>query len=70
MKTKNACPFCGYNSTQVLSPHNNNSNLKGYQVECLNCGARGPCGMVSQKAAIGVWDKGDLHYERPLINSK
>lgn len=72
MKTKNACPFCGHNTTQVLSPTttpNTSSHGKGYQVECINCGARGPCGMAAPKDAISVWEKGDPPYERPFFNA-
>ena len=66
MKTKNACPFCGFNSTTVLGPPESTQG-KGYQVECINCGARGPCGMKDPYSAIGVWDHGDMNYRRPKI---
>jgi hypothetical protein len=72
MKTKNVCPFCGFNSTRVLSPTTKpetSTYAKGYQVECFNCGARGPLGMATPKDAIGVWDKGDRGYERDLIDT-
>ena len=37
---------------------------KGKQVECLNCGARGPCGMKNDDEAIKVWENGDVGYKR------
>jgi transcription elongation factor Elf1 len=70
MNTKNACPFCGCHSTQVLSPTtipNTSTNAKGYQIECLNCGARGPCGMAMPADAAHSWDNGYLAYCRPML---
>jgi transcription elongation factor Elf1 len=72
MNTKNACPFCGCHSTQVLSPHtmpNTSTHAKGYQIECVNCGARGPCGMATPADAANSWDKGDLYRRTGCINA-
>jgi transcription elongation factor Elf1 len=72
-KSANACPFCGFLSTQVLgstTKPNTSTHAKGYQVECVNCGARGPCGMSTPKDAVAVWDNGDLDYDRPLIQRR
>ena len=60
--TKIHCPFCGHHSTQVLGPHtepNTSTHGKGYQIECTNCGARGPCGMAMPLEAGKAWDLGD-----------
>ena len=72
MKTKNACPFCGHDTTTILSPTTTpepSDNRSGYQVQCVNCGARGPFGMASPELAIGAWEIGDLHYRRPFIRT-
>jgi predicted RNA-binding Zn-ribbon protein involved in translation (DUF1610 family) len=68
LKIKNSCPFCGFRNAQVLGP-SKSTHGKGFQVECINCGARGPCGMASSDDAILAWEKGDIPevYERPLI---
>lgn len=67
LSPKNPCPFCGYLSTKVI--HNKDYHPVGFQVECVNCGARGPAGMVDHNAAVMVWDKGDLDYNRPQLNN-
>ena len=69
----NPCPFCGLLSTHVLGPTtspNTSTHAKGYQVECINCGARGPCGMANSKSAVLVWDRGDCQYRRPILSSE
>lgn len=69
-KTKNSCPFCGFNSTQMLTPTskpNTSTHAKGFQIECFNCGARGPAGMARPIDAVRVWDKGDGFYSRPCV---
>lgn len=65
-KIENTCPFCGCLSTQVLQPPSS-THGKGYQIECINCGARGPCGMATPEDACLAWDKGDPPYERPFL---
>lgn len=73
MKTNNACPFCSQNSVQVLGPKtspNTSTHALGYQVECVNCGARGPCGMINEDEAIAVWDQGIYWYARPAVIQK
>jgi hypothetical protein len=65
MQRKNNCPFCGFLSTHVLGPRTSpekSTHAKGYQVECINCGARGPLGMATEKDASLVWDRGDFGY--------
>lgn len=58
MKTKRDCPFCGENSVNILSPKTvpQSTHGKGYQVECFECGARGPLGYVDKKNAILGWE--------------
>jgi hypothetical protein len=63
IETKTGCPFCGCHSTHVLGPENS-THGNGYQVECINCATRGPCGMKSPKDAVLVWDYGDCGYQR------
>jgi hypothetical protein len=56
------CPFCGCGSIHVLGPKTRpltSSHGRGYQVECINCGARGPCGMRTRKDAMLVWIHGE-----------
>jgi hypothetical protein len=72
MKRKNNCPFCGFLSTHVLGPRTSpekSTYAKGYQIECMNCGARGPLGMATEKDASLVWDRGDGFYRRPNAQS-
>ena len=72
MKTKTDCPFCGCSSTQILGPNTKpqkSAHGKGYQVECLNCAARGPSGMVTGREAVLVWDKGDYGHERLIASN-
>lgn len=60
MEAEKECPFCGCNSIQVLTPKSKpqtSAHGRGYQVECINCGSRGPCGMIDEKAAIYVWNE-------------
>lgn len=66
MKTKKVCPFCGFNNTQVVGEKKSEENpaAKGFQTECINCGARGPCGMVDHTNAIKAWDNGDFGYRK------
>lgn len=62
MRQKRGCPFCNCNSTQVLEPTsapNTSSHAKGCQIECINCGARGPSGMLNSSAACSAWSEGE-----------
>lgn len=65
LSRSNACPFCGELATQVLDPLPG----RGYQVECLNCGARGPAGGETEEAASRAWDHGDGFFTRPLVQT-
>lgn len=63
MQMKKNCPFCGYSSRKILGPDSKpypSTHGKGYQVECINCGARGPCGMATANDAVGAWDHGEV----------
>ena len=40
MKSENGCPFCREHVINVLK--SSEPAVKGLQVECENCGARGP----------------------------
>ena len=62
MKVKNPCPFCDQLSVQVLTPTsqpNTSTHAKGFQAECINCGARGPCGYADKSSALFAWEYGD-----------
>lgn len=76
LKTEKGCPFCGFNSTQVIKNPKQKLKIRmddavyhppGHQVECINCGARGPCGFKSKKEAVLAWDRGD-NYFNPNVN--
>ena len=57
MKAKNECPFCRkyvIDIVKSLPPA-----MKGLQVECDNCGARGPIYETEQDALLG-WNFGIL----------
>ncbi|MDQ6962223.1 MAG: hypothetical protein Q9M28_06785 [Mariprofundaceae bacterium] len=61
-KSKVPCPFCGMVSVGVLSPKttpNASSHKAGFQAECINCGARGPCHFETARFAILAWEYGD-----------
>jgi len=64
MKAKNKCPFCGELDIHILGPQTipeKSTHAKGFQVECFNCGARGPLGMATKKDAILEWDQRALN---------
>lgn len=61
MQAKNGCPFCGFCSVQVWK------SIRGCQVACNNCGARGPSGMADRDSALAVWENGDVGYTRPTV---
>lgn len=63
-EAKEPCPFCGCEMQKnVLGPEES-TNKKGFQIECFNCGARGPCGMATPKDAALAWDYGDFGFTR------
>ena len=55
METKKGCPFCQDNAIHVVKSAP--SAMEGLQVECSNCGARGPI-YENKEAAIEGWDLG------------
>ena len=50
MKQIKPCPFCGSKKVSLGSCLENRQ-----QVECINCGANGPC-VVSAKKAVWLWN--------------
>jgi Lar family restriction alleviation protein len=55
MKSNNGCPFCQedvINIVQSVLPA-----MKGLQIECENCGARGPV-YETEEEAIAGWELG------------
>lgn len=44
------CPFCGSAKVSL-----GRGLEKLYQVECINCGANGPC-VASAKKAVWLWN--------------
>ena len=63
----NPCPFCGYLAPHVLGWAETG---KGYQIECHNCGARGPVGWIDEEAAAKAWDYGDPPHRRPKVEDR
>lgn len=62
METGRCCPFCEFDSVCVIGEKKDpikSPNAKGFQAECINCGARGPMGYIDEKNAIEAWVKGD-----------
>lgn len=67
MKTDKACPFCGQNSVRVIGEKRDETKppyATGYQVECINCGSRGPSGMHNEANAVLAWNIGDNGFRR------
>ena len=61
------CPFCGHASKQILGPKTRpqtSAHGRGYQVECINCAARGPAGFASERDAMQAFGDGDMGYRR------
>ena len=49
------CPFCGATDKKLLPAHGSAfSEKRGVQVECINCGARGPI-FGDGKSAFQAW---------------
>ncbi|MCY1307648.1 hypothetical protein D9M68_19670 [compost metagenome] len=62
MKANCNCHFCNENEIRVLNEKltPDEQGLKpGYQVECVNCGARGPSGYATEAHALVAWHAGD-----------
>ena len=57
------CPFCGCKSNEILK----DDPIKGFQIGCVNCGARGPAGFKSEKDACLAYDNGDTGFNRVHI---
>lgn len=55
MKSENGCPFCREKVIVVIE--SNSPNLVGKQVQCDNCGARGPI-YEDERQAIDSWELG------------
>ena len=55
MRSENGCPFCREDVIQIIKSKPPAS--EGVQVECDNCGARGPI-YGSKKEAITGWEFG------------
>lgn len=59
MKSKRSCPWCHCNDIRVLSKGLTpevKGLFEGHQVECTNCGARGPSGYIDTSNAVGAWE--------------
>jgi len=55
MKSNNGCPFCNHTVIQIVKSTPPAS--EGLQVECDNCGARGPIYDTKKEALLG-WERG------------
>ncbi len=62
VEQKPLCPFCGMTDKKLLPAHGSQFHeKKGVQVECINCGARGPI-YGDSKSAFTAWKS-----ERPNV---
>jgi hypothetical protein len=68
MKSKNGRPFCLLNVIKIVKS-TTPAAMEGLQVECDNCGARGPIDQ-SKEGAIAGWEHGtpDLEGKRQRSN--
>ncbi len=55
MKSENSCPFCQLKIINIVE--SKPPNMAGKQVQCENCGARGPIYEDDEKAIEG-WELG------------
>jgi hypothetical protein len=65
MKANCKCHFCKEDEIRILNAKltPGEQGLKpGYQVECVNCGARGPGGHVDTANAVCAWEGLDTYY--------
>lgn len=52
---RSPCPFCGAlaNADRCIPAHGHQTMTQGVQIECMNCGARGPIYGDEQSAFLG-----------------
>jgi hypothetical protein len=65
MKSKTPCPWCKESIIRVLSKGLTpevEGLMPGHQVECTNCGARGPSGYIDTSNAVGAWEGLDMAF--------
>jgi hypothetical protein len=55
MKSTNGCPFC--KETVINIVNSEKPSISGYQVQCENCGSRGPI-CDDKDEAIKSWELG------------
>lgn len=63
MTSKNGCPFCLEDVINVVI--STPQSAEGVQVQCDNCGARGPI-YENEEAAITGWEMGIIHMGKRL----
>ena len=66
MKSKNGCPFCQENIIDIVK--STPPAMEGHQVQCDNCGARGPI-YENEEEAIKGWELGISGIEERLRKS-
>jgi len=64
MKSENGCPFCRENVIHIVKSELPTA-IEGLQVQCDNCGARGPI-YENEKEAITGWELGIFHLGKRL----
>ena len=64
IKSQATCPFCGCTPKKLIPAHGSffHEN-RGVQVECINCGARGPI-YGDPDSAFRAWREGEHDYKR------
>lgn len=67
MKSYKECPFCGFNSVCFSEKEIKNTKPKqiGYQIECINCAAKGPIYGDKKSAMLG-WNLGEYGHSRTI----
>ena len=58
MEGSDKCPFCGKVATMHRAVKTAPTARKGLQIECMNCGARGPI-YGDKKSALMGWRHGE-----------
>ncbi len=65
MQAETSCPFCGLDVVDYVASRAPEA-IDGIQLQCDNCGARGPVGNDNAEA-LSLWNKHGGNGVRPLL---